>query len=371
MNPSIRYRLRLLPAIAALSLLVAPLGAQPTHAATQFVAHKVIGSLSNAVAFTFAPNGDVFYVNRLTGEINIWHAATKTKTNFFTVPNVVGASNNEQGLLGIALDPDYPSTPSVYVYATRDISGEEHNQILRITDNGGTGQNLTTVFSASTTAGQYHDGGRILFGPDGKLYATMGEAHGSTAAQQLGNPAGKVLRMNADGSVPNDNPFAGSRIWSYGLRNSFGLGFDPESGNLWETENGPACNDEINRIVKGGNFGWGPSQTCSTPPQPPKNTNQDGPNPILPKRFYTPTIAPTGIVFCEHCSLGARQNGTLFFGAHNTDQIRELHLTDNRRGVASQAVVFTGSTGIYSMEAGPDGRLYFSDHSGIWKLTRA
>jgi glucose/arabinose dehydrogenase len=258
----------------------------------------------------------------------------------------------------------------VYVYATRNIGGTEHNQILRITDNAGTGQDLTTIFSASTTAGQYHDGGRILFGPDGKLYATMGEAHGSAAAQQLGNPAGKVLRMNADGSVPNDNPFSGSRIWSYGLRNSFGLAFDPETANLWESENGPECNDEINRIVKGGNFGWGPSETCSTPPQAPKNTNQDGPNPIQPKRFYTPTIAPTGIVFCDHCSLGARQNGTLFFSAHNTGQIRELNLTDNRRGVAAQNVVFTNSDGIFSMEAGPDGRLYFSDSNAIWKLAR-
>jgi aldose sugar dehydrogenase len=369
MHPAVRHRLRLLPAIAALSLLAAPLGAQPTQAAPTLVAHKFIGNLDNPVAFTFAPNGDVFYGDRFDGDIHIWHAADKSKTDFFTVPNVV--SNGEQGLLGIALDPDFPTTPYVFVYATRNIGGTEHNQILRITDNAGTGQDQTTIFSASTTAGVYHDGGRILFGPDGKLYATMGEAHGAAAAQQLGNPAGKVLRMNPDGSVPNDNPFAGSRILSYGLRNSIGFDFDPQTGNLWESENGPSCNDEINRIVKGGNFGWGPSATCSTPPQPPKNTNQDGPNPIQPKRFYTPTIAPTGLVFCDSCSLGARQNGAIFFSAYNTGQIRELNLTDNRRGVAAQNVVFTNSDGVFSMEAGPDGRLYFSDSNAIWKLARS
>ena len=368
MRPSIRNRLRLLPAIAALSLLVAPLGTQSSQAAPTFVAHKLIGGLSNAVGFAFTSGGDVFYGDRFTGDIHIWHASDKSKTDFFTVPNVV--SNGEQGLLGIALDPDYPSNPYVYAYATRNIGGEEHNQILRITDNGGTGQDLTVIFSSTTTAGVYHDGGRIEFGPDGKLYATVGEAHGDGAAQQLGNPAGKVLRMNPDGSVPNDNPFSGSRIWSYGLRNSIGLDFDPQTGNLWESENGPSCNDEINRIVRGGNFGWGPSETCSTPPQAPKNTNQDGPNPIQPKRFYTPTIAPTGLVFCDHCSLGARQNGTIFFGAFNTGQIRELHLTDNRRGVASQDVVFDNPDGIVSMEAGPDGRLYFCDETSIWKLAR-
>ena len=95
-------------------------------------------------------------------------------------------------------------------------------------------------------AGTYHDGGHIDFGPDGKLYAVVGEGHDSSNAQDLTNDAGKVLRMNRNGSVPADNPFDDSRIFSYGLRNSFGFAFDPQSGTLWETENGPECVDEIN-----------------------------------------------------------------------------------------------------------------------------
>jgi aldose sugar dehydrogenase len=366
---SVRHRLRLVPLVALLSLAVSPLGTPASQAATTFHAHEVIGNLDFPAGFTFAPNGDVFYGDRYDGDIHIWHHVDKSKTDFFTVPNVV--INGEQGLLGIALDPNYPSTPYVYAYATRDVSGVEHDQIVRITDSGGTGSGMTVIFSASTTAGTYHDGGRILFGLDGKLYAVMGEAHGAANAQELGNPAGKVLRMNPSGSVPTDNPFNGSRIWSYGLRNSFGFDFDPQTGNLWETENGPSCNDELNRIVKGGNFGWGPNATCSTPPAPPKNTNRDGPNPILPKRFYTPTIAPTGMAFCDRCDLGARSNGTFFFGAHNTGDIRRVTLKDNRRGVASQEIVYTHPDGIVSMETGIDGRLYFSDSGGIWRLSRA
>jgi glucose/arabinose dehydrogenase len=369
MMTSVRHRLRLVPLVALLSLSVSPLGTPASQSATTFHAHEVIGNLDFPAGFTFAPNGDVFYGDRYDGDIHIWHHVDKSKTDFFTIPNVV--SNGEQGLLGIALDPNYPSTPYVYAYATRDVSGEEHNQIVRIANSGGTGSGMVVIFNASTTAGTYHDGGRILFGPDGKLYAVMGEAHGAANAQQLGNPAGKVLRMNSSGSVPADNPFNGSRIWSYGLRNSFGFDFDPQTGNLWETENGPSCNDELNRIVKGGNFGWGPSETCSTPPAPPKNTNQDGPNPILPKRFYTPTIAPTGMAFCDRCALGAKSNGTFFFGAHNTGDIRRVTLKDNRRGVASQEIVYTHPGGIVSMEAGIDGRLYFSDSGGIWRLARA
>jgi len=275
----------------------------------------------------------------------------------------------ERGMLGIALHPRYPAKPLVYVYATRSAGGSLSNQILRYRDRHGSGVSRTVLFTSVAGGSPYHNGGRIAFGPDGMLYAIVGDAHDSSNAQDTTNEdRGKIIRIEPNGNVPSDNPF-GNRVWAFGIRNSFGFAFDPQTDELWETENGPSCNDEINRIRGGENYGWGPSETCAG--ASPGNTNQDGPNPILPKRFYTPTIAPTGIVFCEHCSLGARQNGTLFFGAHNTDQIRELHLTDNRRGVASQAVVFTGSTGIYSMEAGPDGRLYFSDHSGIWKLTRA
>src|SRR3954454_17425778 len=146
-------RLRLLPTIAVVSMLLAPLGAQPTQAAPTFVTHKLIGNLTNNVGFTFTPNGDVFYGDRDTGDIRIWHASDKSRTDFFTVPNVV--SNGEQGLLGIALHPDFPSTPYVYVYATRNIGGTEHNQILRISDNAGTVQDQTTISSASTTAGVY------------------------------------------------------------------------------------------------------------------------------------------------------------------------------------------------------------------------
>jgi glucose/arabinose dehydrogenase len=368
MTASVHRRLRLVPLVAFLSLAAAPLGAPAAQAATTFHAHEIISNLDFPAGFTFAPNGDVFYGDRFDGDIHIWHAGNSSKTDFATIPNVV--SNGEQGLLGIALDPDYPTTPYVYAFATRSVNGEEHDQIVRFTDNAGTGEDMIVIFNASTTSGTYHDGGRILFGPDGMLYAVLGEAHGAAAAQVLTNPAGKVLRMRPNGTAPGTNPFNGSRIWSYGLRNSFGFDFDPVTGNLWESENGPSCNDELNRIVKGGNFGWGPHQTCNTPPVAPKNTNQDGPDPILPKRFYNPTIAPTGVAFCDACRLGAQSNGELFFGAHNTGDIRRAILKPNRAGVESQAVVYTHSEGVVSMETAPDGRMYFSDSSGIWRLTR-
>src|SRR5439155_15315454 len=132
-----------------------------------------------------------------------------------------------------------------------------------------------------------------LFGPDGKLYVVTGENADPANSQQKKDLRGKVLRLDPNGSRPSDNPF-GTRIWSYGHRNSFGMTFDPRTGRLWETENGPECNDEINRIVKGGNFAWGPNENCNG--QSPQDTNNSRPSPKhLPLRRYSQTIAPTGI----------------------------------------------------------------------------
>jgi glucose/arabinose dehydrogenase len=226
---------------------------------------------------------------------------------------------------------------------------------------------MKVIFTSSTVPGVYHDGGHIRFGPDGMLYAVVGEAHNPANAQNLNVSGGKVLRMTPTGGVPGTNPFAGRRIWSFGLRNSFGFTFDPRTGHLWETENGPECNDELNRIVKGGNFGWGPNENCSG--TSPNDTNNSGRTPrILPKRWYTPTIAPTGVAFCQKCGLGAKNNGKLFFGTYNTDNIRRVTLTANRLGVAGQAIVYNHGSSILSMEVGPNHAIYFSDAGGIYRL---
>jgi len=359
-------------------------GPAAAHPATARVDRPAIGSrgtgitrravatgLDQPVTFTFTPQGRIFYGEKATGEIRVVNPATHTNRHFFTISNVVSAG--EQGLLGLALDPDYPTRPFVFAYATRNTSGGERDQILRMKNVGGHAQDVRVIFSSNTTAGQYHDGGRILFGPDGFLYAVQGEAHDSSNAQDRTNAAGKVLRMTRTGAAAPGNPFGSpkdKRIWSFGLRNSFGFDFDPQTGRLWESENGTSCNDEINRIVRGGNFGWGPNQDCGSGSAP-QNTNNSGPVPrILPKRWFTPTIAPTGLVFCRHCGLGDASLGRMFFGAFNTHQIRRVTLTSDRLGIKSQAVVYTNADGIYSMEAGPGGALYFSAGAGIFKLVK-
>lgn len=362
MRPRKRSPIRLtLGACAALLLTVVTAG--PAPSAT--VATPVATGLSFPAAFAVAPNGRIFYGERLTGVVRILDPSTRSTLSFFTVTDL--ATSGEQGLLGVAIDPDYPTNPFVYVYATRIVAGVAENQILRLRAGRSVATAMTVIYRAPASA--FHDGGRILFGPDKMLYAVTGDAQNPANAQNVNSPLGKVLRMTPSGAVPADNPFPGSLTWAYGIRNSFGLAFDPLTGNLWETENGPECNDELNLVSKGLNYGWGPSETCSTPPQPPVNTNRDGPNPVLPAAFYTPPPAVTGAAFCSNCGLGAASEWALFYGTYNTRQIRQVGLgLRARQRVVSETLVYTHASSILSLERGPDGALYFSDPSGIYKL---
>jgi glucose/arabinose dehydrogenase len=350
-------------AILALASILALAPAVPGHAGIPpIAAQSVVPNLTWPAAFTFTSRGNIFFGNRLTGAIKVFNQNTTKIHTFFKIPGVV--SDNEQGLLGIAVDPDYPSTPFVYAYATRLVNGVLHNQIVRIRALDQTGVSWRVIFTVKTVATAYHNGGRILFGPDGKLYAIVGDAHNSANSQTLSNNSGKILRMTSAGKVPGGNAWGG-RIFTTGVRNSFGFTFDPATGDLWETENGPECNDEINQFSNGDNGGWGPNETCDGTVE---GTNQDGANPVLPLQWYTPTIAPTGAVFCpaSGCGLPAGTEGDLFFGSFNDSNIHEADPADVP---GTDTIALSWSSGILSMERNPaTGSLFFSDPGGIFEL---
>ena len=325
----------------------------------------VLANRTWPAAFTFGPHGTLYFANRMTGQIR-FRDVHGTYHTVFTVPNVV--TNGEQGLLGIAVGPAWPTPAYMYAYATRNISGTLRNQILRIKVTKGVGRSFTIIFSSPTVAGQYHDGGRIMFGPDGKLYAIVGDAHTDANAQNMATSAGKILRMNANGSAPGDNPLGG-RIFTRGVRNSFGFTFDPETSRLWETENGPDCNDELNQFDNGANGGWGSNENCDG--TSPNDTNNSGPTPItMPLSWWKSTIAPTGAAFCPVAGCGLTgYEGDLFFGSYNQDNIRAVTLTPDRLGINTINTVVTRTSGILSMERNPvNGHLYFSTQSGVFEL---
>ncbi|MCI0636827.1 MAG: PQQ-dependent sugar dehydrogenase [Actinobacteria bacterium] len=338
----------------------------PTPASADIESRRVIGNLRAPVAFTFGPGRTIWYVEKNTGRVWIHDLDNDRDRLFVRVPGVNGAG--ERGVLGIALHPDYPDTALVYLYVTRSAGGQVRNQILRYRDDDGSGVGRRVVFSSIAGGASYHNGGRIAFGPDGMLYAIVGDAHDSSNSQDLSNEdRGKIIRIEPDGDIPSDNPLDG-RLYAYGIRNSFGFAFDPETGDLWETENGPGCNDEVNPILPGRNYGWGPSETCNG--SAPENTNQDGPNPVLPALLYRSTIGITGIAFCEGCRLGAASEGTALFGAINNGKITRISFNGARDAVTDDTVVLDHGRGTISFEVSRNGRIYFSDFEGIHKLVQ-
>lgn len=345
---------------------LALLALAPTPASADIESRRVIGNLRAPVAFTFGPGRTIWYVEKNTGRVRIHDLDTDRDRLFVRVPGVSGAG--ERGMLGIALHRNYPNKPLVYLYVTRSVNGQVRNEILRYRDDDGTGRNRRVLLTAIAGGAPYHNGGRIAFGPDGMLYAVVGEAHDPSNSQDLTDEdRGKILRIEPDGDVPPNNPLDG-RLYAYGIRNSFGFAFDPQTDDLWETENGPGCNDEVNRIVPGRNFGWGPNQTCDG--SSPGNTNQDGPNPVLPALFYQGTIGITGIAFCEGCRLGAASEGTAFFGAINNGEITMISFNGARDAITDDTVVLDHGSGTISFEASPSGRIFFSDFEAIYKLVQ-
>jgi glucose/arabinose dehydrogenase len=344
---------------AAIALLTAPGSALAANATPLSPS-----ALAFPAAFTATPNGDrILYGERFTGRIRSLNPTTGTSAPFFTVPNV--ATTGDQGLLGLALHPSYPTDGRLWAFATREVSGTARNQLVRIRADG----SGFTVLRSFPTA-DLRDGGRIMFGPDGKLYVVVGDNSNPSRAQNLASLAGKVLRLNADGTVPSDNPRAGSPIIGYGFRNSFGFTFDPQNGRFWVTDNGPECNDEINLVPRFtlNNFGWGPSQTCSSPPPAPYNTNQDGPTPVLPKLYFAKPPALTGAAFCDGCGLSS--GGQLFFGDFNNGVIHRASLTSARTGIASQAQFYDHFGSVVSLETPADGGpIYFSTRTNIFRLS--
>ena len=163
-------------------------------------------------------------------------------------------SSGESGLMGITLDEDFENNGYMYVMYTYREQGKLNNAVARLVK---TGDELIfdQVLIDQIPASRIHNGGRIKIGPDGKLYIATGDAEIAELAQDLSSLVGKILRINVDGTIPQDNPFPDSPVYSYGFRNPQGLAWDSQ-GVLYASEHGSSAQDEINVIVPGGNYGW-------------------------------------------------------------------------------------------------------------------
>jgi glucose/arabinose dehydrogenase len=309
-------------------------------------------------AFAFTPDGsEIFYAERFSGEIRRMSLETGEDVRWARIRGV--ARGGERGVLGLALDPGWlqgSQHERVYVYFTQ--AEPERNLIVRVRKGAGRVHRLTL---ATVPASPVHNGGPLHFGPDGKLYAVTGDAGSPALSQRRSTLAGKVLRMNQNGSGPRTNPFRG-RTYSYGHRNSFGFTWDPLTGRLWQTENGPECDDEINRIRSGRNYGWGADSSCP-------RTSESGPTPIQPVLRINPIVAPTGAAFCIGCGLAPQLDGDLLVGTFSPGRILAYELGAARKGIVGRSVVLNRNDAVLAMESAPDGSVYFSDVRGIYRLS--
>ena len=206
------------------------------------------------------------------------------------------------------------------------------------------------------TTNNSHYGSRFTFDRQNHLFYSIGERGVPDNAQNLSNPLGKVHRVNDDGSIPKDNPFVGKQgavgsIWSYGHRNPQGFAWDPVSGKLWESEHGPQGGDELNIIEPGKNYGWGVI-THGTQPGITKRAEPGMEQPIV---YYTPTLAPGGMVFYTGTQYPAWRNN-LFVGGMAGQQLRRLEISGDK--VTHQETLFTQFGRVRDVVVGPEGYLY-------------
>ncbi|MBI4666832.1 MAG: PQQ-dependent sugar dehydrogenase [Nitrospinae bacterium] len=241
------------------------------------------------------------------------------------------ATGFEKGLLGIACKDG-----AVYVYHTYSTGLSTYNRVVRL--------NPEKVILDKIPGAVFHNGGALVFGPDGMLYISTGDARDEKSAQDIKSLAGKIIRIAPDGSIPADNPFKGSPVWSLGHRNVFGMTFN-DKGELFITENGTSRDDEINVIQKGRNYGW-PVVLGVAGDRRYEN----------PLKTYTPNIAPTN---------GAFYKDWFIFGAWNTGEIRALKIK-GKVALAEKTLYMAGS-GVTDVKYFTDGYLHFVSRDGIYR----
>jgi len=320
---------------------------------SSFKVETVVGGLQVPWSIVWAPDGRMIFTERV-GRVRVFENGKLRPEPLFTVPDV--EPSGESGLMSIALHPQFASNHFLYLSYAYAGDGKRVRVVrYRETPNGFADQKLIIE---DIPAAQFHAGCRLRFGPDGKLYITTGDATQRDLAQRLDSLAGKILRVNDDGSVPADNPFVGQQngrpeIWSYGHRNPQGIDWQPVTNLLFETEHGPSGfdgpegGDEVNIIEKGKNYGW--------PLIHHKETREGLESPLLE---YTPACAPASGMFYRGSAF-SQFTGNFFFGCLRGERIIRVML-DGRR-VVSQENLLAGKYGrIRDVAEGPEGYLYFS-----------
>lgn len=313
--------------------------------------NTIVSNLNTPWEILWGPDNHIWFTER-AGRVNRLNPETGVNQLIISIPEVY--EFGEAGLLGMALHPDFNAEPYVYL-VYNFLSGEFiKERLVRYIWNGSTLEQPEILIN-NIPGNSYHDGSRILFGPDGKLYMSTGDAGSLTSPQNMNSLVGKILRINPDGSIPEDNPTFASYIWALGLRNSQGLVFSPE-GRLYGSEHGPSNDDELNLLESGRNYGWPDvAGYCNLPAE---IDFCDLNNVREPLTAWTPTLAVAGIDFYSHPDIPEWQNSVLMTTL-KAGKLVSLRLSPDGLSVTEQADWFTGEWGrLRDICISPDGRVF-------------
>jgi len=311
----------------------------------------LVDGLNNPWEMVFAPNGDIYFSER---DGRIWKIENFGEAKIIQTFPKSGAI--EGGTLGLALHPEFEENKKIYVYQTNLELEFFQNKVYSFTVEE---DSLTDekIIIDEIPGAPWHDGGRIAFGPDGKLYITTGDAINPGWSQDLSSLAGKILRINPDGTIPEDNPFDSSPVYSYGHRNPQGIAWN-NNGLLVSSEHGPSGemgygHDEINVIVKGENYGW---------PKVVGNSSDDSfVNPII--HSGEQTWAPSGMIFFDSDKISSL-DGKFLVGALRGQHLMVVDVAEDGSLISAEKM-FEGEFGrIRTAQMGPDGVLYLLTANG-------
>lgn len=319
------------------------------------------GTFNQPWAMTFLPNGKLLITEK-PGKLVLVNLADSSKVNVAGLPKV--AFSGQGGMGDVVLHPQFEKNNWVYLsYAEQDAKGDKGAVVirgkLRLDSASPSLENVETIWSQlPKVSGNGHYSHRIAFSPDGYLFITSGDRQKLEPAQLWDQNLGKVIRLNDDGSVPNDNPFQNKgelakTFWSIGHRNMLGIAFDAE-GRLWTNEMGPRHGDELNLTVRGDNFGWplvSWGNHYSGWPIPDHDTRPDF---NAPEAYWVPTIAPSGLIIYDG-NVFPKWRDNVFIGGLKSMALLRIKVDGSQ---ASEAERFDMGKRIREVEQGPKGAIW-------------
>lgn len=341
--------------IALLSLtgILRESSAQLSIGQTEIDTTTLVSGLDTPWEMLWGPDDHIWFTERY-GRVSRLNPETREVTELAFIEEV--HEQGESGLLGLALHPDFPNQPEVFLVYNYLESSAIKERLVKYTYAEGRLVSPLTLLEGIDGAGN-HNGSRLVIDADKKLYMTTGDAGKTSNSQNLNSLNGKVLRLNLDGSVPEDNPLTGSYLWSWGHRNPQGLVISP-SGIMYSSEHGPSSDDEVNIIEKGRNYGWPnvkgfcdevtESQFCADS------------SVVEPIAAWTPTLAVAGTDFYDHAAFPEWQNSILVTSL-KAGRLVALKLSSDGRSVVQEKAFFQNWYGrLRDICVAPDGRIFLA-----------